>query len=89
MTDSKEDGSTWEEISKIADVREVISLLGNAGVTVRGDEIKGGYHDGEGWCKAYYSASDLRSIAYGCDVIARFLEENVARKSASEGRDET
>ena len=82
--DKVEDGTTWEAISKIADVREVLSLLGNAGPTVRGDEIKGGYHDGEGWCKAYYSASDLRSIAYGCDVIARFLEETVARKAGDQ-----
>lgn len=60
-----------------ADVSEAMSVLGNAGPTVNRAEkmVKGGYVDDDGgWCKAYYTADDLRRMSVGMAIVAEWLE---------------
>ena len=50
-----------------------MEILGNFGVTVKGDEVKG-YMEGG---KVYFSATDLRELAKACLTVADYLEETL------------
>ncbi len=59
------------------EVAEAMKVLGNAGPTVNASDkqVKGGYVDDEGgWCKAYYSSSDLVRLSEGMLEMAKWLD---------------
>lgn len=51
--------------------------FGNLGPTIRGDELKGWTHDGEGSCKFYLNAKDCEEIAEQFLAAAKLLKESI------------
>lgn len=58
-------------------VKEAMDALGAAGPTVNvaDKQVKGGYVDEDGgWCKAYYSSTDLLRLSEGMLEMAKWLD---------------